>query len=247
LDCSTELNQQGIQMNKFDEHYQPPISSSQPEVTRRLTSEEWLYAVNIFCTMAIGAAILCGIWPIWKLQKGGARFAFSAEFAPHEPSDAFVGAIPPLGATCALFGVFMALFFVVRRRTRAGVPPPNYGLFWPMLLIVPLGAYLFGLVMLGAGTTFVWLQNGSISVVWTMLTWRERLIANAHVGFSIGTVTALFYAFLGTMLARGAVWTHKRPILVGVAAWVISLWSMELVAYPLQFILARVGLAPNFN
>lgn len=233
-------------MNNIDERYQPPISQADPSQKMPLTKEEWRYAGKMYFLMSFGAALLYGIWPAWERREWIAGPKSSVGSPGNVAAIEIVFATRHFGAVVALFGVLMALFLVVRKRRKAGMPPPNHGLFWPMLLSVPLGAPLFGFVMLGAGTAFVRVVYGSISSSMLQLVWEGRMIAMTHVGLTLGTVVAIGYALSGTALARGAAWAYKWPLPVSAVCWFVSVGSMELLAYPVKLALLPIRLSPPF-
>jgi hypothetical protein len=73
------------------------------------------------------------------------------------------------------------------------------------------------------------------------------MLDNALAEISAGAATSLVYAAVGAELARGAERTHKWPKLVCFAAWFVTAWTWELVAYPVNMLLGHaVGLAPIY-
>lgn len=248
-DCGTERThrpQHEQIMNKFDERYQSPVSEAGPVQKTPLTKEEWRYAGKMFFLLSFGAALLRGFWPVWQWQRRDTQLALRT------PTEAFyaelhaVATLRPIGAVVTLFGVCMALFFVVRRRMKAGLSTPNHGLFWPMFATVPLGAPLAASVMVAGGTGGIWVAHGPMSILWIAVALETVVIRSALVGFSIGTITAVVYALFGTVLARVAAWAYNWPILVGIAIWFVTEWSMELVAYPVKFVLSQFGWELHF-
>ena len=242
LDRATRLEQQGPRMNDFEERYQSPVTVESNAHTTRLTKEEWRYAGKIFVMVTVGAALFRGAWPAWQAIAAAREFRRDGEVA----ALLAVGAMRHVGSVVALFGMCMALILVVRRRAKAGVPPPKSGLFWPMFLIVPLSAPLVGLVMCGVCVGSIWLAFGHMRSFIIKDHLRSFLLENAHAGIALGAASSLLSAGLSAELARGAELIHRWPILAGIALWFVTEWTTALLAYPVIFALARVGLAPVF-
>ena len=116
-------------MNEVEDYYQSPAVQAPPADTTRLTKQEWRFAGKLFVLATLGAAVIYGAWSA----------AQTIDMLPSSKTNPVVGGfmalsdMRPFGSVVTLFGVCVALILVVRRRAKAGVPPPKSGLFWPML------------------------------------------------------------------------------------------------------------------
>lgn len=221
-----------VGMNDIENRYQSPVSEESLPDAARLTKEEWRYAGKVFVVATLAAAIVRGAFHTWLT-------IYMSPVSSAEGRAAGIMAVSSmrvLGGVAALFGMCIALILVIGPRAKAGVPPPNRGLFGPMFLIVPLCTPLAALVICGVCIAILLLTDGH---VWTGI-WRSivnlYLLEDTLVGSSMGATTSFIYAALGTDLARWIARMHNWTISMCIAVWFITAWTSELVHYVLMLV-----------
>lgn len=213
-------------MKSLDDRYQSPAFEEASTEALRLTKEEWRYAAKEFVVATLCASFIRGAWYTW--QTTYALRAFSAE--ARVAGIMAVSAIRHVGAVNAMFGVCIALFLVVHRRTKLDAPPPKHGFFWPMFLAVPLVAPISGVMMTCLSVLILSLvYEQGFAIAWKSIL-NTFVPSDASIGMLLAASLSIIYAAIGAELARWVARMHQWRIVTYIAAWFVTGLSANLPA-----------------
>ncbi len=212
-------------MNTFDDRYQAPRSDEMAAETVRLSKDEWWYAAKVFGVATLAKSILAGAVLTW--QTSYALRAFSAE--GRVAGIVAVSTIREVGVLAAFSAAAIALVLVVRRRVKADFAPPTQGLFWPILVLMPIATPMIGMVMTGVSLgLLLTVYDGRWDIAWHSIL-HTFVPGDALIGMIKAFIAALIHGAFVKNSARFLARWHDWPIFACIVASFVTGTTLQVV------------------